>query len=94
MLVYLRLIQRQSQFTRDPRSKNTIICDNQGLLARIEEAAEWTYTTPNVSLRAEWDIESVILKLYKELERKFTIMHVKSHQDDEMLTANLSLEAT
>jgi hypothetical protein len=49
-LVYLRLIQRQAEFTRDPRSKNTIICDNQGLLTRIEEVAEWTYTTPNVSL--------------------------------------------
>jgi hypothetical protein len=46
-----------------------------------------------MTLRAEWDIESVILKLYKELEIKFTFMHVKSHQDDEMPTANLSLES-
>ncbi len=92
-LLYLRLLQRQFDFQRERRTTNIIICDNQGLLTRIEEAVEWTYTTPNVTLRAEWDIESVILNLYQELEINFTFMHVKSHQDDETTTANLSLES-
>ena len=92
-LLYLRLLQRQFDFQRERRTTNIIICDNQGLLTRIEEAVEWTYITPNVTLRAEWDIESVILKLYQELEINFTFMHVKSHQDDETPTANLSLES-
>jgi hypothetical protein len=71
---------------------NTIICDNQGLLTRIKEAIQWTYTTPNVTLRAKWDIESVILTTYKELDIKFTFMHVKNHQDDDGPLENLSLE--
>jgi hypothetical protein len=51
-----------------------------------------SYTTPNVTLRAEWDIESVILQTYQELEINFTFMHVKSHQDDNNPVANLFLE--
>ncbi len=77
------LFKFQRERERNRRTTNIIICDNQGLLTRIEEAVEWTYTTPNVTLRAEWDIESVILKLYQELEIKFTFMHVKSHANRE-----------
>jgi hypothetical protein len=52
------------------------------------------YTTPNVTLWAEWDIESVIVSMYKELDMLFMFMHVKSHQDDVAPTAaSLSLES-
>jgi hypothetical protein len=61
-------------------------------LTQIEEAIQWTYTTPNVTLQAEWDIESIILTTYKELDINFTFMHVKSHQDDDGPLKNLSLE--
>jgi hypothetical protein len=91
-LVYLRLLQRHTDFTRDKRSKNIIICNNQGLLKRIEEAIHWSYTTPNVTLHAEWDIESVILTTYKELDLKFSFLHVKSHQDDAVPVESLTLE--
>jgi hypothetical protein len=91
-LVYLSLLQQQFKFTRNCRTTNIIISDNQGLLTRIEETIHWKYTTPNVMLRAKWDIESVILTHYKALGIKFTFMHVKSHQDDEGPIANLSLE--
>jgi hypothetical protein len=60
-LVYLYLLQQQTAFERTKQSSNGIICDNQGLLTCIEEAVHWNYTTPNVTIRAEWDIESVIL---------------------------------
>jgi hypothetical protein len=60
---------------------------------RIGEAVEWNYTTPNVTLRSEWDIESVILDTYKELGLQFTFLHVKSHQDDDGPVSGLSLEA-
>ena len=92
-LLYLRLLQRQIEFKRPRTTTNKLICDNQGLLIRIAEAAEWTYTTPNVTLRAEWDIESVILTIYKELQIPFLFTHVKSHQDDTIPIANLSLES-
>jgi hypothetical protein len=90
-LVYLRLLQQHLEFHRERRTANYLICDNEGLLTRIEEAASWQYTTPNVTLRSEWDIESVILDTYKALNIHFVFVHVKSHQDDDTPAANLSL---
>jgi hypothetical protein len=92
-LLWLRLLQRQTGFVRDTTTTNILICDNQGLLTRIEEATKWTYTTPNVTLRPEWDIESVILHNYRELDIPFQFMHVYSHQDDHGPVASLSLES-
>jgi hypothetical protein len=48
-LLYLRLLQRQIGFTRDDTTNNILICDNQGLLTRIKETTQWSYTTPNVT---------------------------------------------
>ncbi len=93
-LLYLRTIQQQYNFQRDRHSRNILICDNQGLLQRISEAAAWPYTTPNVTLRAEWDVESVILvDLLRDLKLNFEYTHIKSHQDDGTAIANLSLES-
>jgi hypothetical protein len=92
-LLYLRLLQREYEFKRERNTTNMLVCDNEGLLKRIEKANEWTYTTPNVTLRAEWDIESVILEQLTELNMKFIFFHVHSHQDDEIPLANLSLES-
>jgi hypothetical protein len=89
-LLYLRLLQQQIGFTRDNNTNNIIICDNQGLLTRIEETTQWSYMPPNVTLRAEWDIESVILQTYQEPAINFMFLHVKSHQDNGPV-ANLSL---
>ena len=50
-----------------------------------------SYTTPNVTLRAEWDIESVILETYKELAINFVFLHIKSHQDDDSVVSSLLL---
>ena len=62
-LLYLRLLQWQIEFHRPRNAISKLICDNQGLLIRFAEAVEWTYTTPSITLRAKWDIESVILML-------------------------------
>lgn len=56
--------------------QQTEICNNQGLLIWIEEAKDWDYMTPNVMLRAEWDIKSVILTIYKELDMQFVLLHM------------------
>ena len=66
-LLYLRHLQRQIEFTCLLATTNKLICDNQGLLIKIAKAVEWTYTTPNVTLWAKWDIELIILTIYKEL---------------------------
>jgi hypothetical protein len=55
--------------------------------------AEWKYMTPNVTLRAEWDVESTIIDSYKQLGIPFTFLHVKSHQDDDGPVAGPTLEA-
>jgi hypothetical protein len=99
-LLYLRLLQRQMEFTQGPRAINKLICNNQGLLIRIAKASDWNYTTPNVALRAEWDIKSVILRdiksviltLHKELNVQFKFVHIKSHQDNNTPVVRLSLE--
>jgi hypothetical protein len=82
-LLYLRLLQREYGIKRDNTTTNMLICDNEGLLIRVEKANEWTYITPNVTLRAEWDVESVILAVLTELKMQFTFQHVLSHQDDD-----------
>jgi hypothetical protein len=92
-LLYLRLLQRQYEFKREGTTTNMTICDNEGLLKRIEAATEWTYTTTNVTLRAEWDIESFILEILTELKIKFIYMPVHSHQDDATPFANQSFES-
>jgi hypothetical protein len=71
--------QRQIQFTQGSRA--------------INKASDWNYTAPNVTMRAEWDIESVILTLHKELHLKFKFIHVNSHQDDTTPVAGLSLKS-
>jgi hypothetical protein len=92
MLMLLRILKEHFQFTRQPNLVNKLICDNTGLLIQIEEALAWNYTIPNVMLRAEWDLESVILQEYWETGIQFVFMHVKSHQDDSTAITNLSLE--
>jgi hypothetical protein len=92
-LLYLRILQQQYDFTRDRHSTNVLVCDNQGLLQRNSEAVEWTYTTPNVTLHAEWDVESVIFEMHRELNMTFVYTHVMSHQDDDTETANLLLKS-
>jgi hypothetical protein len=91
-LVYLRILYKHFEIKRERTSINKIICDNKGLLTRIEESSEWDYATPNVTLRAKWDIEPVILGQLKHMDMKFIYMHVKSHQDDDAEVASLSLE--
>jgi hypothetical protein len=88
-LIYLEFLQRQKNFQRDALMTNLLICDNQGLLTRIEEAVQWNYTTPNVTLPAEWDIEAVILATYKTLAVHFSFLHMKSHQDDDVAVNDL-----
>jgi hypothetical protein len=78
---------------RKRNSINKIICHNEGLLIRIEEASEWEYLTPNVTLRAEWDIESVFLEQHHKMDFQFIFKHVKSQQDDDADLASLTLES-
>jgi hypothetical protein len=63
-LLYLRLMQRQFDIKQERQTTNMLICDDEGLLIRIKTASKWTYMIPNVTLRAEWDTESVPLYFF------------------------------
>ncbi len=92
-LLYLLQIHRFYGIQRNRTTANKIICDNQGLLTRIGNSTTWKYMTPNVTLRAEWDVESTIVDSYKQLGIPFTLVHVKSHQDDDGPVTGLTMEA-
>jgi hypothetical protein len=92
-LLYLLQLHRFYGIHRNRTSRNTIICNNQGLLTRIENATTWKYTTPNVTLCAEWDVESAIVDSYTQVGIPFTFLHVKSHQDNDGPVSVLTLEA-
>ena len=91
-LLYLRLLQQQFNLEWSTRRHCKLICDNAGLLIRIETTLKWSHIHPNVTLRAEWDLESLILTMYRALGIQFLFTHVKSHQDDSIPVASLPLE--
>jgi hypothetical protein len=91
-LLFLQIIQQHYQVDWNIMNGHQLICDNKGLLIRIETTLKWTYLHLNVTLRAEWDIELVILKTYREIGWNFQFTHVKSHQDKDIPTASLPLE--
>jgi hypothetical protein len=81
------------EFTHERHTENTLIYDNKGLLTGMEKLSAWNYITPNITLRAEWDIESVILMLYKELNIHLIFKHVKIYQDHNAPAEGLSVES-
>ncbi len=80
-LLFLQLLVQHYHIDWTNDNGNKIICDNEGLLIRIEATLGWAYLQPNVTLRAEWDIESVIIKPYNAIGWKFSFEHVRSYQD-------------
>jgi hypothetical protein len=80
-LLFLQLLVQHYHIDWTNDNGNKIICDNEGLLIRIEATLGWAYLQPNVTLRAEWDIESVIITTYNAIGWKFSFEHVRSHQD-------------
>ncbi len=91
-LIYLEFLHQQTNFRRNALTTNQLICNNEGLLTRIKEVVQWTYTTPNMTQCTEWDIKSVILDTNKALAIHFSFIHLKSHQDDDIAGHNLSLD--
>jgi hypothetical protein len=61
-------------------------------VTRIEKTLGWKYLQPNITLRAEWDIESVILDVHRRIGWKFEFKHVNSHQDDSIPLRDLPLD--
>jgi hypothetical protein len=63
-LSFLLILKQYYKMACPPSRGTKLICNNEGLLIRIEKTLAWSYLQPNVTLRAEWDIESVILETY------------------------------
>jgi hypothetical protein len=98
-LLFLSLLKQHFDLEWTQNLDNFLICDNEGLLIRIEKTLKWKNLYPNVTLRSEWDIESVILTTYSQIGWHFQFVHVKSHQDkttairDLPLAVQLNIEA-
>jgi hypothetical protein len=91
-LLFLYLLQQHFSSTWNPQ-QSKLICNNKGLLMRIKKTMAWKYLQPKVTLRAKWDIESLILDFYRQLGWQFQFTHVRSHQDDSIPLCNLPMEA-
>jgi hypothetical protein len=91
-LLFLRAIQQHFQIAWSIPHGNKLICDNEGLLVRIEKTLSWSYLQPNATLSSEWDVKPVILETYRALGWKFAFQHVRSHQDDSVSAATLPLD--
>jgi hypothetical protein len=91
-LLFLKLLQEHFHLDWTNPKGNQLICDNEGLLIRIEKTLGWSYLQPNVTLRSEWDIESLIIETYRSLGWHFDFEHVYSHQDKTIAIQALPLQ--
>jgi hypothetical protein len=69
------------------------VCDNLGLICRINQLIRYSEHFPNITLQPDWDLIREIQMAIRALGRSSTSTHVKSHQDDHHDYEYLSLEA-
>jgi hypothetical protein len=80
-LLYLLQIHHFYGIQRNWKLVNKIICDNQGLVTHIGNSTTWKYTTLNVTLLAEWDVESTIVDTYKQLGAMSQCRRIQNVED-------------
>ena len=91
LLAILRLLFHVSvHYTLKPACSLRFLCDNQGLLTRIEKGVRRPYVTPRHFLISDIDVEMQILDTIKLLNRPTSFEHIHSHQDDGPRNAPLS----
>ncbi len=86
---YLRFFQVDTHETIE----HLFYCDNQGLLKRIGFALDRSWDNPNHCLASEYDLESGIVDILRQLPVKFSLLHVKGHQDGDIAVEDLPWEA-
>ena len=82
-LAIIRLIFHVIIFYKlKPTCNFHFLCDNQGLLTRIEKGLKRPYVTPRHFLISDIDVEMQILDTIRQLNRPTSFEHIKSHQDE------------
>jgi hypothetical protein len=91
-LLFIHLLQQHFLINWNQMQGNKLICNNEGLLTCIETMLSWKYLQPNITLHAEWDIESLIINIYRRIGWQFKFEHVHSLQDDSVPILALPIE--
>jgi hypothetical protein len=95
MLAILRLLFHLSHYwTLQREGTLLLLCDNAGLLQRVEKARSAKYIQPRRFLYSEADLEMQILDTLQLLQSTFGLEHILGHQDqdpDEPLTWKATL---
>jgi hypothetical protein len=79
--------------SESPTWKIKMICDNEGLITRLQEAIQYTSTFPNDTLKPDWDLTNAIVSTLQATQLQTTFQHIKGHQDKHVEYEYLSLEA-
>jgi hypothetical protein len=69
------------------------ITDNQGLIRRVMTSLVYDDPYPNSTLAADWDVVNEIVTTLKKMPIEHSFQHVKGHQDDKILYADIPLGA-
>ena len=76
-----------------------LICDNEGLITRLNVAIQYTTSFPNDTLQPDWDLTNAIVTTLQSTQLQPRFEHIKGHQDKHIdfdllpLAAQLNCEA-
>eukprot|EP00957_Ditylum_brightwellii_P035394 2684201-Ditylum_brightwellii.AAC.1 len=67
--------------------------DNEGIVKRINNQLTYTHDYLFNTLEPDWDVVAQVADTLKQYNDLITIIHVKSHQDDNTLLEELTMQA-
>jgi hypothetical protein len=76
-----------------PVWKIKLICDNEGLIKRLQQSIQYTTPFPNDTLQPDWDLTNAIITTLQGTSLQPTFAHIKGHQDKHIEFDLLPLEA-
>lgn len=94
-LLRLRRIRQPNPEEPNKILPHVLLCDNEGVVKRINIIKEWPLIYPNVTMEAEWDVLAEIREALAELTpaSQPTLEHIRGHQDKTKPREELPLKA-
>jgi hypothetical protein len=78
MLSLVRFLYHLTTYcSANPNWTITLICDNEGIITRLQSAIQYTTSFPNDTLQPDWDITNAIVTTLQELTLQPTFAHKK-----------------
>jgi hypothetical protein len=88
-------LQRYTDTTIPAHLLLRLICDNSGLIQRLQKRQEYEVVYPNATLAPDWDLTEQIYRTHRSIGHPSTTYEwVKGHQDDTTSTSQLDTVAT